>query len=476
MTSDILKSVPCTRNSWANVICVTLASFAREHKLSLPFASLLRTIWGVIILIMVPSVTLAQAWVVQPSVRLDGIYDDNFRLETEDPDEITTARISPAVEVSRRTETVDIAGLLRVDGNFYYGDDEGIDDQSNQLLDFSYFRLGELSRFGGVLSFQRDTLLRTIRSFEGAEDITVDPPDDVDEGIVEAANVDRQQIVLGPSWRRVLTERAEVGLSYEFTDTTLGDTEGLVVAQPEAGVDTGFSLTEYQTHQVNAELLTRVTEVDRLVLPFEYLRYDAKDLDRQYNNYDLRAGVAHEFSETTSALFTAGARYTEFDGADFGQEAGTSDTGFTALLSGTKIAGLTTFTGALERTTAPSVSGNLVETDQLALNVSRILSERFSFLLRSRFFETEAINELASGANRRFIAIQPRLHYDLSPAWALETAYEYRREKEFAETESADSNAVFLSLVWERPVEVEQPQPTYDLEDDFDPLDDSGAF
>jgi hypothetical protein len=288
--------------------------------------------------------------------------------------------------------------------------------------------------------------------------------------------VDRQQLFLTPSWRRVLTERAEVGLSYEFHDVSLGDTQELLGAQPVAGVGTGFSLTEFRTHSVSAELLTRVTELDRLVLPFEYLRYDAKDLDRQYNNYDLRAGVTHQFSETTSALFTAGARYTEFDGADFGQEEGTSDTGFTAALSGTKTAGLTTFTGALERFAAPSVSGNLVETDQLVLNVSRILSERFSFLLRSRFFETEAINELASGANRRFIAIQPRLQYALSPAWALETAYEYRREKEFAETESADSNAVFLSLVWERPVEVEQPQPTYDLEDDFDPLDDSGAY
>lgn len=402
---------------------------------------------------------MADAWVVQPSVRLEGIYDDNFRLSADMPDKVTTARISPAIEVSRITETTDIAGLLRVDRNFYFGDDENLDDQSNQLLDFSYFRLGELSHFGGAISFQRDTLLRTVRSIEETDDVTVDPGDDVDEGLTRR-NVERQRLELGPSWGLFLTERTEVGLSYDFSDVSLSNISEDAPGDPDDDVS---GLNEYHTHTVGAELLTRVTELDRLALIFEGRRYES-DNDRRFDNYDLQAGVVHQFSETTTGLFTAGARYTEFDFEDdpAGGETG-SDTGFSATLSGTKRAGLTTFTGTLERTTTPSVSGNLVETDQIIFNLSRVLSERASFILRSRIFETEAINELDSASNRRFISIEPRLRYELSPSWALETAYEYRREKEFDEADSADSNAVFLTLIYERPVEVEPARPTYDL-------------
>lgn len=423
---------------------------------------------GFAILLVAPSYAIADAWIVQPSVRLEGIYDDNFRLDPDVPDDVAVARISPAVKVSRITETTDIAGLLRVDGNFYFGDDETqgrqLDNQSNQLLDLSYFRVGELSRLGGVLSFRRDTLLRTIGASEDTDDVTEDPDstDDVDEGLTRA-NVERRRLVLGPSWNRLLTERTEVGLSYQFTDVSLSDVD---LSADETG---SGGVSDYQTHGVGAELLTRVTEIDRLALVFEGRRYDTDEDDRQLNNYDLQAGVVHEFSETTTGLFTVGARYTEFD--FLGEEFDGSDTGFAATLSGTKRTGLTTFNGTIERTATPSVSGNLVETDQIIFNLSRLLSERASFLLRSRIFETEAIGQgqvaTASLANRRFISIEPRLRYELSPSWALETAYEYRREKEFDETGSADSNAVFLSLIYERPVEVDPARPVYDLEDRF---------
>jgi hypothetical protein len=142
-------------------------------------------------LFVLPSLSFAQAWVLKPSVRLQGIYDDNFRLETEaeEPDEVQTGRVAGALRLARVTETTDIAGLLRVDGNFYYGDDENLDDRSNQLFDFSYFNLGELSRWGGVISYRRDSLLSTIRQIEDPDDVTVEPDDDVDEGLVPGFSI-----------------------------------------------------------------------------------------------------------------------------------------------------------------------------------------------------------------------------------------------------------------------------------------------
>jgi hypothetical protein len=242
-----------------------------------------------------------------------------------------------------------------------------------------------------------------------------------------------------------LTERTEVGLSYQFSDVWFSNVPVRNILDAR--------VIDYQTHSVGAEWLTRVTERDRLALIFEGQRYEADD-DRQFDNYDLEAGVVHEFSETATGLLTVGARHTTFEpGITGGEE--DSNTGFGVILSGTKRTGLTIFAGTLGRSAEPSASGDLVETDQLFLNVSRQLSERMRLILRSIVFETEVIDDMRSGSNGRFVAIQPRLRYELSPGWALETGYKYRRQKRFAEPDSADSNAVFLSLVYERPTVVE---------------------
>ncbi|MGH8502286.1 MAG: hypothetical protein ACREVE_07385 [Gammaproteobacteria bacterium] len=414
------------------------------------------------IFFMSPADLMAQAWVVQPGVSLEGIYDDNFRLSSVDAQEVTTARVAGSLKLARVTDTSDITGLVRVDGNAYFGDDEGLDDQSNQLLDFSYFTKGELSRWGGTISFRRDTLLRSIRAIEGTDDPTLEPDPDVDEGLTRT-NVERQRLSLGPSWSRFLTERTEVGLSYLFTDSSYHD-----VPVTPAGDD---DIVDFQNHLVGGELLTRVTERDRLALIFEGRRYEADD-DAKFNNYDLQTGVVHDFSETFQGRFTIGARYTEFDvPAEFDVDPVTGvptlvraaqegdDTGFVATIGGVKRTGLTTFAGTLERTASPSASGEIVQNDQLALNVSRQLSERTEIIIRSTIYETESLRDIRSNANRRFIAVEPRLRYELSPSWALEAAYEYRRIKEFDEPESADSNAVMLSLNYELPVVVEPEAP-----------------
>ncbi|MGI8739276.1 MAG: hypothetical protein ACR2KU_06430 [Gammaproteobacteria bacterium] len=402
----------------------------------------------------VPGKAIAQAWIVQPGVSLEGIYDDNFRLSPNDPQAVSTARVGGSLKLARVTETSDIAGLVRVDGNAYFGEDEGLDDQSNQLLDFSYFTKGELSRLGGTFSLRRDTLLRTIRGVEGTDDPTLEPDPDVDEGL-SRANIERLRLSVGPSWSRLLTERTEVGLSYLFSDSSYSNVPPITQGDS--------NISDSHNHLVGGQLLTRVTERDRLALIFRAQRYEADD-DATFNNYDLQTGVVRDFTETFQGRLTIGARYTEFDvpaeTGIGGQPAQVGDdTGFVVTIGGIKRTGLTTFAGTLVRTATPSASGEIVQNDQLAFNVSRQLSERAEIIIRSTIYETESLTDLTSNSNRRFIAVEPRLRYALSPSWAVEAAYEYRRIKEFDTPDSADSNAVMLSLNYELPVVVEPEAP-----------------
>jgi hypothetical protein len=414
-------------------------------------------------LFMLPSASFAEAWVFQPSIRLDGIYEDNFRLEPDTPtagqqgpQQVTTARIAPALRLSRVTDTMDIAGMLRVDSDFFFGDTENLENQSNQLADFSAFKKGELSRWGGILSYRRDTLLRTIGPIEAPTDPSINEEEDVDEGL-SRANVRRQRLILGPSWSRYLTERTQIGLSYEFSDVSLSDVPAF---NPN---DVGTQLTDYYTHRVGTYLLTQVTERDQLPLIFAGRRYIA-DNEARSNSYQLEAGVVHKFSETTSGTFTLGGIYSTFDRPATVSSPGNgsnSDIAFT--LAGTKRTELTNFSGVVQRTTTPSVSGNLVLTTQAIFNVSRLLTERTRFIFRSRIFDTEAVDELDSSSNRRYLSLQPTLRYELSPSWGLETSYQYIHQKRFSDVDSADDNAISISLVYQRPTIVEPEPPVQDI-------------
>jgi hypothetical protein len=409
------------------------------------------------LLIILPKVSFGQAWVVQPGLELEARYNDNLRLVEDDspigPQEVAQPSIASSLRISRVTDTASIAGLLRVDGTYYLGETErlGSDFQSNQLLDFSAFRRGELSQFGGSISVRRDTLLRTISPGGIQPTIpTGGSPIDVDDQLVGAENVRRLRLSIGPSWSRQLTERMQAGVAYDYSNVSLTNVPA------NLGALQGIRrLQDYQMHTIGAYSLTEVTQRDQFALVFKGRRYEA-DNDQRFNSYDLQGGIVHQFTETTRGILTLGGRYTTFSGPI----SNGNNTGFTATLGATKRTGLTIFAASLARVERPSISGNLVETDQFTLNVNRQLSERSRIILRSILFETEAIDDLASFSNRRYLRVGPVFRYALSPSWALEASYEYRREKRFFEAASADDNMVTLSLIYQRPTAVRPGRPT----------------
>jgi hypothetical protein len=388
-----------------------------------------------------PGLALAQGYVLTPTVELQGGYDDNFRLaeEGEPEDEVGTGRIAGELALSRIAETVEIVGLLGVDAATYWGDDEGLEDDSNQLLDFTVLNKRELTNLGIEASLRRDSLRRSVETADDPGEVPIDPDDDVDDDFVDervAETVRRDQIIVGPFLERQLTELMSVNLGYQFQDTSYEELEGIV--------DPANRVTDFRYHTVTAGLSRQVTERDDLVLLTGGSFYRA-DNDREFDTYELQVGVDHAFSETASGVFTVGARQTSFDIPGVEED---DDTGIVARIAGSKLAGLTRFSGILERTVSPSASGDQVQTDRLVFNITRKLTERLGFTLRSKLYENESLRDLASPSNRRYLTFEPSLSYLLTESFALEGAYEYGRQKRFGEAESGDSNAVFLSLIY----------------------------
>ncbi len=397
---------------------------------------------GVIFALYLPGMSYAATFEYTPTVSLEGSYNDNFRLETEDkdPDRVFSTVLGGALGLRRITDTMTLEGVIGLDFVNYFGDTDRLNDENNQSVALNVAKKGE--RFGAKLGFtyRRDSLLRPTkpRSTELGTD-PKGPPEvkgdqSVDEGLF-TRNIRRNRIDVRPSLNYKLTELTGLQLTYRYENTfhdDPGDPDN-----PDAQ-----EIADYIRHTVQGRVETSITEKDKLLGLLMASRYDSDDAGRIFDNYEVQAGVSHDFDETANLMFTLGGRRTELEENSESQQ----DNGFVFRLTGKKLTGLTKFNGILERNVSPSGSGDLVRTDAFTFNITRNLSELLLFTLRSRIFENESLRTEKSKGNRRSLYIEPTLTWTLAENWALETSYRYRREKRVETPDSADSNSVFLIL------------------------------
>lgn len=395
-------------------------------------------IFPILCLLAAPRLSFAQTWVVQPTVRVEQGFDDNFRLEVDDPDEVFTTRLVGEAKLSRIAENMELAGLVRLDAVSYSGDDSDLRDRNNQLLDGTYDFEGERSTWSVRGTLRRDTLLRTVRIFDDPEDVTLEPDDDVDEGLVRE-NIRRDRLTIEPVWTYSLTERGGPRIAYRFRGRRYDNEEGT-------------SLSEFDEHTLTGEYGYQFTEKDQLNTGVDLTRVHRADEDRDDDSIVVRTGIEREFSETLRGSADIGYRATTFD-VDSPEE--DTDDGLVVRIRGSKRTGLTTFAGQLEQNVTPSGSGELVDKIELRFNVSRRLSEVLRFTFRSRLFETETDRVRAEEVTRRFLSLGPRLRWRLGRAFSIDGSYEYRREKIDGDPDSAESNAVVFSLNYTKPTPLE---------------------
>lgn len=389
---------------------------------------------GVIFALYLPGMSYAATFEYTPTVSLEGSYNDNFRLETTDPDRVFSTVLGGALGLRRITDTVAMEGIIGLDFVNYFGDTERLKDENNQSVAFNLAKKGE--RFGAKLGFiyRRDTLLRPTKSGSGPSDIAIEEDQSVDEGLF-TRNIRRNRIDVRPSLNYKLTELTGLQLTYRH-ENTFHDDPG------DPNDPTAQEIADYIRHTLQGRVETSITEKDKLLGLLMASRYDSDDAGRIFDNYEVQVGVSHDFDETANLTFTLGGRRTDLEENSESQQ----DNGFVFRLTGKKLTGLTKFNGILERKVSPSGSGDLVRTDAFTFNITRNLSELLLFTLRSRIFENESLRTEKSKGNRRSLSIEPTLTWTLAENWALETSYRYRREKRVETPDSADSNSVFIIL------------------------------
>ncbi len=373
-----------------------------------------------------------EALVLEPSVSIRAFYDDNAALTIREHNDSVGSELLGALKLSRKADAMELKGVARLNmllsasGDVYR-------DKDNQLISMEFIRKGELSRWRVSGSWRRDSIVRSVRVTD-QDDVTPEPDDDVDAGLVQVS-VRRNRYIVKPSWSYNLSPRTEIAAGMGFDKVVFEDTGETL-------------LFDYENNSLFGRHFYRITERDRITTTLTMKQYRADAVNRDYDSGSLLVGLEHSYSETATGHFQLGWYQTQW--RHLGGKEGT-DGGYLARIYVEKRTGLTKFSGRIGRSTFASGAGYVVNSDELVFNMVRDLTETMRFSLRIKAFQNESIQDDFPEANRRYISITPALSWRVSQWLSVNASYRYRRQNRDIDAQSAESNALYLSVRYARP-------------------------
>ena len=151
--------------------------------------------------------SMADVWVLEPSITLDQRFDDNYFLDPSGDGQLSATRAVGELGLSRESSIAVIKGLVRVDALLTTqsnAGEEGLD--SNQLVAFDAKMRSARTRYGVFGSFKQDTPSRDI-----AADLSDPNSLATDTGLnpTQSSNVARREITVNPYFNYDLSRRLE---------------------------------------------------------------------------------------------------------------------------------------------------------------------------------------------------------------------------------------------------------------------------
>lgn len=257
----------------------------------------------------------------------------------------------------------------------------------------------------------------------------------------------RESIRISPFFRRNLTQRTDVELTYAFRDESFRDEDRV-----DAGEEIPSDLRDFREHIFTTALNHRLSETTTVFGVADFLHMKTVDNRTEWNAYGLSIGVDHRFSPLLSTRLAVGRRFVDLRVREDDSTIDLEDRG---PIYDAKLA------WANRRTSiGMSVSRGVESTGRGELSDVKRASFTFGRELTSKF----RLEFLASGGRRQYVLdsrdfyeAAPRLLWEPRPNWKASASYRYRwQNSEIVETEdaaivgrregTADSNAVFLTV------------------------------
>jgi len=402
-----------------------------------------------VFMLSVPLPASAAKWTLRPDVQLITGYNDNIRLTSLDHSSVWTASLRPSTKFGVSTPVQGLTGDAAVVIRRFTG---GSGRESSSVLNREDYFLNTLAYHNTLLDKFRATLNYT-------RDSTLDTQLD-ETGIVNDSRATRQSLSLGPSWQRILTQRASLALDYRYNSVSYSSEPGFT------------SLVDYEYHTGQAVLAYQFTPRYQASVAATYSSYKP-DSGFNTDTVSLQAGLTTSFSNTLTMSFLAGQRLSGTDrlvssgfcvgaapGASFpdctggtayavGQQKITVDTTSAVFSFGlTKTLETGSINANLTRSSSPGSNGQLLDATRLSLKVASDYTQTLSSSVKLEYTRNQGVVRDAGAqnlVNRDFARLTPTLSWRMRRNWILAGEYSYSRADRSG-GQNTSRNVLYLKL------------------------------
>ncbi|MEM9601225.1 MAG: hypothetical protein AAGA11_00055 [Pseudomonadota bacterium] len=382
----------------------------------------------------------AEVWRMEATYGAELSFDDNFRLNNEEQDqlEVTTVRALLGLSAINRSPAARSAASIRLNA---YAFDDNLDELENRVdatLRYDTQRIQPRSEFRFGVSFLTDSLLQEPSLDAGSLVL----PEDVENGL-SRQDVRRQRVAVSPQFLYRLSPVSRMRLA---GDISAVEHDNVTFQQGSFTVST--SLVDFVSTRLRGEYERDLDPINSWSTDIEVQDYDSDDAEFGFQSQILGAGFKHRFSETADISFRGAYQNTDFKST---AEDGSED-GFLAQVSTSRTTGRTRYTGRLGRNLFPSGSGDVVLADELIFNVVHQYSELVTLTWRNKLFQNRALRD-NDNADRRFLKLEPSVNWRFKRWWVLDAGLQYRREKRDNIANPGISQAIFLGVTYRQPLQ-----------------------
>jgi hypothetical protein len=364
----------------------------------------------------------AAEWSLAPSIGTKGVYNSNLLLTPLPHDETYGYWVTPAAELSGKTERLDVSSRIAADVVGYFG---GEDRQFTNVfapLSVRYQTEKDLIGFTGGLT-RDNTLLSELQT----------------TGVV-LQFAQRNQWTFNPTWTRKLTEKLSFQSGAQLSDTTY-ETARLV---------------DYRLVGGSGGLLYQLSERDHIQLSGSYTHFRTTDspFGFQASFPGINMSLTHAFSESLTGVINGGPRFLSSISQTPLGDITARDTVWLAGASMTKSFERARLQVSFARDLTPSGFGLLIETNRGELSGSYEISETLIGSLNVVGVLTSGKASAVTGGafpDSRYVSLAPKISWKFLEWWQAEVSYMYRWRAIDTATDSAESHATTFMVTYYPP-------------------------
>jgi hypothetical protein len=374
------------------------------------------------LLLMPSSILMASEWYVQPTAKLNAVYDDNLMLRTGKNPDAYGYQATFLGQGGIRSALSNIALTAQTDIVQYWGE-KNLDRNNWNVGISAEHNLTERDKVGLNAGYLSDTSLTSELLSTGF--LTT---------AIGNKQIDRKSFSVSPSWSHQLSETKRVKANYAHQEVTYDTPPSNTI---------GNSLSSYETDSASLVFSEQWSPLTSYNMAFSAMRYAITDFPSNTDNFSFTLGLDHQYSDTLSVSFMVGGRKTDTTYLK------TTEESYGPLYSVglAKQFELGNIGLNYSSSTSPSGIGLFLISDDVTVNTSYNVMEHLKLMVSGEALFTESSSNNAINFNRSYYTLETKLAWDFNKHLSLVGGYRYRTQQ-YNDTGNnstdAASNSVFV--------------------------------